>query len=78
VKRPRAVVVTAVAFVAGVGVDLLIGDVHYFPGYAATIGLVGCVVIVLASKWLGKALIQRPESHYPDDVPADLQEDLRG
>ncbi|MFO7694076.1 MAG: hypothetical protein R6V57_13390 [Vicinamibacterales bacterium] len=35
---------------------------HYVPGYAALIGLVGCLVVVLISKWLGKALLQRPES----------------
>jgi hypothetical protein len=42
------------------------------------IGLVGCIVIVIASKWLGKAFIQAPEDHYPDDAPADHVEDLRG
>jgi hypothetical protein len=78
VKRPRAVAVTVTAFAIGVLVDLVVGEIHYFPGYAATIGLAGCVVIVLVSKWLGKALIQRPEGYYPDDVPADEQEDLRG
>ena len=34
---------------------------HSVPGYAALIGLVGCVVVVQLSKWLGKALLQRPE-----------------
>lgn len=34
---------------------------HSVPGYAALIGLVGCVVVVLLSKWLGRTLLQRPE-----------------
>jgi hypothetical protein len=34
---------------------------HYVPGYAAIIGLVGCIVVVQISKWLGKAFLQRPE-----------------
>lgn len=34
---------------------------HYLPGYAAIIGLGGCLVVVLASKALGKAFLQRPE-----------------
>jgi len=35
---------------------------HHVPGYAALIGLIGCLVVVLLSKWLGKAVLQRPES----------------
>ena len=34
---------------------------HYVPGYAAAIGLFGCIVVVQISKWLGKAFLQRPE-----------------
>jgi hypothetical protein len=34
---------------------------HYVPGYSAMIGLFGCIVVVMISKWLGKALLQRPE-----------------
>lgn len=34
---------------------------HTVPGYAAMIGLFGCIVVVQLSKWLGKALLQRPE-----------------
>lgn len=70
-------VITATAFAAGVVADLFVG-VGYFPGYAATIGLVGCAVIIIVSKWLGAALIQRDEDYWPNDGPADLQEDLRG
>jgi hypothetical protein len=34
---------------------------HYVPGYSAMIGLFGCIVVVMISKWLGKALLQRSE-----------------
>jgi len=71
-----AAAVTAVLFAVGVGVDVVTGSSN-FPGYAASIGLFGCIVIVIVSKWLGGAL-SRPEDLYRDDVPADVQEDLRG
>ncbi len=35
---------------------------HFVPGYAAVIGLVGCIVVILISKWLGRVFLQRPES----------------
>jgi hypothetical protein len=34
---------------------------HFVPGYAAAIGLIGCIVVVQISKWLGRTLLQRPE-----------------
>jgi len=34
---------------------------HFVPGYAAVIGLVGCIIVVQISKWLGKTLLQRPD-----------------
>jgi peptidoglycan/LPS O-acetylase OafA/YrhL len=34
---------------------------HHLPGYAALIGLFGCIAVVQLSKWLGKLLLQRPE-----------------
>jgi hypothetical protein len=71
-----AVAVTAVLFALGVVVDIMTGTKN-FPGYAASIGLFGCIVIVVVSKWMGGAL-SRPEDLYADDVPADVQEDLRG
>jgi hypothetical protein len=73
----RPLPVTAVALVVGLMADLLTGY-SPFPGYAAALGLGGCTVIILLSKWIGKRLLQRPEDHYPEDVPADVQEDLRG
>jgi len=71
-----ALVVTAVLFAVGVTLDVLTGAKN-FPGYAASIGLFGCIVIVVVSKWLGGALSRRDDL-YPYDVPSDAQEDLRG
>lgn len=34
---------------------------HHLPGYAAVIGLVSSIVVVLLSKKLGSWLLQRPE-----------------
>jgi hypothetical protein len=34
---------------------------HPVPGYAAWIGLFGCIVVVQISKVLGKRFLQRPE-----------------
>lgn len=72
----RALTVTVVLFALGIGADVAT-DAKYFPGFAASIGLFGCIVIVVVSKWFGNAL-SRPEDLYPSDVPADEQEDLRG
>ncbi|MGH7392294.1 MAG: hypothetical protein ACREM3_22975 [Candidatus Rokuibacteriota bacterium] len=39
----------------------LVPEPHHGRGAFAVIGLVGCVTIVLVSKLLGKAWLQRPE-----------------
>jgi len=70
-------VLVVVLVVIGVLVDVATGY-SPFPGYAALLGLAGCAGIIIISKWLGKIWLQKPEDHYPDDVPADVQEDLRG
>lgn len=74
---PRNLAITAVAFLASIGVDAAFGDSR-FPGYGATIGLVGCVAIILISKWLGTFLLERPEGWLGIDAPADEHPDLRG
>jgi quinol-cytochrome oxidoreductase complex cytochrome b subunit len=71
-----ALTVTLVLLAVGVGLDVVTGAKN-FPGYAASIGLLGCITIVVVSKWFGRVL-SRPEDLYPDDVPDDLQGDLRG
>jgi hypothetical protein len=75
--RLRPLPVIVVALVVGVPLDLWHGY-SPFPGYGALLGIVGTTVLVFGSKWLGQTLIQRPEDYYPDDLPSDLEEDLRG
>ena len=72
----RALLVTVLLLGVGIGLDV-VTDAKYFPGFAATIGLGGCIAIVVISKWFGRYL-SRPEDLYPEDVPRDVQEDLRG
>jgi hypothetical protein len=35
-----------------------------FPGFASLYGFFSCVVIIFASKWLGKLFISRREDYY--------------
>ena len=62
--RARLLVITAVLAVIGVVLDVAMGADP--PGYALTVGLGGCIGIILVSKWVGKAWLQRPD---PDAVP---------
>jgi hypothetical protein len=73
----RPVLVTAVAVVVGLLVDLATGY-SPIPGYPALLGLVGGAALVYAAKGLGSLGLQQREDYYPDDAPADEQEDLRG
>lgn len=73
----RGIVTAVAAFLAlGVGVDALLGETSPFPGYAAAIGFLGCVVIIIAYSWLATHVVGRPEEYYPDDVPPDRHDDL--
>lgn len=70
VKRPidRPSIVMAVALALLVLVEI-VGAAHHkplfpwhsVPGFMAAIGLVACLTVVILSKWLGKAVLQRPE-----------------
>ena len=40
---------------------------HHLPAFDLIYGVVGCVVIVLASKAIGAAWLQRPETYYQED-----------
>jgi membrane protein implicated in regulation of membrane protease activity len=40
---------------------------HATPAFDLLYGLAGCVGIVLVSKWLGHAWLQRREDYYGDD-----------
>lgn len=54
-----------VALAVSAAADVARGADVDFPGYYAAFGFVGCVVIILASKWLGKHWLQRPEGGRP-------------
>lgn len=43
---------------------------HDLPGFVVLYGFVGCVAIVLLSKWFGEAFVQRDEGYYDDDGEA--------
>ncbi|HXV62638.1 MAG TPA: hypothetical protein VEK15_18200 [Vicinamibacteria bacterium] len=40
---------------------------HRFPSFDFVYGLLGCAVIVLVSKWLGHAFLQRDENYYDEE-----------
>ncbi len=68
-RRALAALLVGSAVVAGL--DLLAhphGDDwwHHWPGFDLVYGFVGCVAIVIGSKALGKAWLQRPEGSYED------------
>lgn len=42
---------------------------HVTPAFDLLYGFAGCVGIVLISKWLGHAWLQRDENFYEDDTP---------
>lgn len=72
----RLVTITVVAFVVGVGLDLLIGY-SPVPGYGAAIGLFGCLGLILVAKKVVAPLVDRPESHDPEETPPDIQAHVR-
>jgi hypothetical protein len=65
--RDRVVIVLALALVVLIAAEATVYPHyqpafpwHLVPGYAAVIGLVGCIVVVIGSKWMGKRFLQRP------------------
>lgn len=70
----RLVTITVVAFAVGVGLDLLI-DYSPVPGYGASIGLFGCLGLILFAKKLLAPAVDRAEDHDPHETPPDLQPD---
>jgi hypothetical protein len=69
------VLIVVVASVIGVAIDLVI-DYSPFPGYGVSIGLFGCMAIIIGSKWLGTLLLNRPGDYYPDDTADAVQPDV--
>ncbi|MCK6553194.1 hypothetical protein L6Q96_01210 [Candidatus Binatia bacterium] len=72
-RRARWVAAVAGALAVALPVAFHV-EQHYpwdaIPGFYAIYGALGCAALVAASKWLGKALLQRPEDWYGrDDMP---------
>lgn len=65
----RVTLVLAATLIALVVFDTLFIEHHYVfpwqkvPGYLGIIGFVSCIVVVIVSKQLGKAFLQRPEGY---------------
>ena len=67
---------TAFILVITIGLEIVFSHLahaefpwHRFPSFDFVYGVVGCAVIVLVSKWLGQAFVQRDESYYERDEP---------
>ncbi len=76
-SRGAAGAVIAVIAAATVALDLVAhphGEAwwHHTPGFDLLYGFAGCAVIVIVSKALGKAGLQRPE--HVDETPGDSAE----
>ena len=69
------IAVTAGLVVVGVVADIVVGD-STFPGYGATIGLLGCLGLSLIAKGAVGPLLQRREDYYPADTPPEFHDDL--
>jgi hypothetical protein len=75
VTRNRQLLLLAAALAVGAAIDVVVGY-SPFPGYGALIGVVGTLLITAGSSGLTR-LAARPEDHYADERPRDLEEDLR-
>ena len=65
----RRLLIILIAFIPFVLLDRFFGGHGEFPwpgilGFFALFGLIGCVAIVLISKWLGHHWLQRKEDYY--------------
>ena len=71
----RALPIIAGALLVGVLIDIPLHSTR-FPGYAALIGLFGCIALIVVAKQLLSPLVDRPEDYYGDEVPPDVQHDV--
>jgi len=66
----RILVIILTALVASILIDLLLignsGDFSWsnISGFFALFGFIGCIALVLISKWLGHHWLQRKEDYY--------------
>jgi hypothetical protein len=63
----------AVALALSVAIDVALGASR--PGLIAAIGFFGCVGMILGAKWLGKALLARPESYWAETDQPEVRDD---
>ena len=69
----RRLLVILIVLIALVFIDLLWRESHgHFawsgiPAFYALLGLIGCVVIVLISKWLGHHWLQKKHDYYEEE-----------
>jgi hypothetical protein len=75
-NKTRAVAILAVAAVF-VGLDALYGKAM-FTGFAVLVGTAGSVALMFGTRWLGTALVKRPETWLGVDTPPDTHPDLAG
>lgn len=47
------------------------------PGFFAIFGALGCGVLIVVSKWLGRVLLVRPEGWYAEDATAQPESRAR-
>jgi hypothetical protein len=65
----RILFITLIVLILSVLVDLLFYSGHGFAwsnilGFFALFGFIGCIAIILISKWLGHHWLQRKEDYY--------------
>ncbi len=73
----RFLPIIAGALVVGVLVDIPFAT-SPFPGYAAAIGLFGCIFLILVAKKVLSPLVDRPSSYDGDDAAPDVQPEVWG
>ncbi|MDN5347303.1 MAG: hypothetical protein PWP65_867 [Clostridia bacterium] len=69
--KRRLGVMGIAAFVLTFLLDIIFLDPHHVelwwhkvPGFDIIFGFIGCVAIIIVSKWLGKHFLQRHERYY--------------
>jgi hypothetical protein len=79
----RELAIGAAVGVAALAAPLVFPVEHHFawdeiPGFYAIFGAAGAVALIVAAKWLGKALIVKPEGWWSEDRASDESPDGAG
>lgn len=72
--RMLAIAVAAAVFVA---LDAVYGKA-LFTGFAVLVGVAGSAGLMFGTRWLGMAVVKRPETWLKADTPPDTHPDLAG